>query len=74
MSELLEFVADQANVPQCIVVAITIEDILEFDETFTVQLNTIEPDAVTLEPNSSTVTISNDDSKSSVLLNTEYLY
>ncbi len=64
MSELLEFVPLQANVPQCIAVTITSEDILEFDETFTVQLNTIEPDAVSLEPSSSTVTISNDDSKS----------
>ncbi len=62
--DTLEF-EPQDSVPQCISIAVVVEDALEIEETFTVQLNTSEPDVAILSPSSSTVTISNDDRKKS---------
>ncbi len=59
----LEFEPAQATLPQCANISITVDNILEFDETFTVQLNSTEPEVVLLSRDSSIVTISNDDSE-----------
>lgn len=59
----LEFEPAQGNMPHCVNISITPDDVLEFDEMFTLQLSTNEPRAVLLNPNSSTVTIFDDDSK-----------
>lgn len=63
MQQTLVFEPGEVNIPQCINISITIEDILEFDEIFDVQLNTDEPGIVLLNPKSSNVIILNDDSK-----------
>lgn len=59
--ETLVFGIDETAIPQCTDILITLEDDLEMEETFSVQLTTSEPDVVVLSPSSATVTIDNDD-------------
>lgn len=54
--------------PYCFDVTFLPDDLVEFDETFELQLSTADPD-IALFPNTTTVTIINNDCKLTVLMN-----
>lgn len=58
-----EVIFQSVNSVNCVSVPISDDEVLESDETFSVSLNTSDPDAM-LSPSSATITILNDDSKS----------
>ena len=50
------------SVPSCFSVTFLPDDLVEFDETFDLQLSTDDPD-IALFPNTTTITITNNDCK-----------
>ncbi len=69
----LVFTELNADQPQCINIPITNDTVLESIETFSVELNTSEPDVVLLSPSSTVISILDDDGKMSSLNKSDYI-